>query len=220
MLKETYAFFGMSNTKAVKYAKMLSFGEFNFSMQKLSFTNLLARLFQDVDLKKYKMFNLIKTTEIILQTVLPGIHRIKENFDYFLSYQSVLYNNAYSYAEYCLRKKNLLYQNYLIDMLNFRSEQKSINFSDWVPDHQWLNYLDIMFKSYLFFNIIKAYVNGESKNIDQVKHVVGMMYYMRQGYFVIEKVHGIPIKKTVIPQDIYLNKIGVMHNFNKMIKKR
>jgi len=166
--------------------------------------------------------SIIKSAEYVLEKVLPGMSRLKSNFNMIYAVQSRLYTKVVKYVDMCISKKLVVNRYNIVNMLDFDSEWGEIHeLGRWVTNKTWLYYMKIILNSYKFCQLcgqIQSTINR--KCIEPLNHALGVMYVLKDGFYRKASVNGVDIRITVIPRDNYLNQSGVLLETNKLSNLR
>ena len=190
-----------------------SYNLYNFITNKLTVINYLL---SNEEIKMFKLFtkyeNIISKAEYILVRVLPGIYRIKQNWDLIDSLQKKSYTNALKYIHNCLSNKIIINRFRVLEFLDFDTQWGDKHtLINWVTIEKWIYFLNVILRSYMFCERC-GQINQEKKSIGPVKHILGVLYTLKKGY--VKEVG--PIKFKLIPQDNYLKQYGVLLEESKL----
>jgi len=166
--------------------------DYLISTGKLRLTSIIndiikrERVMGSQNLKKSKSFytylDVLTTAEGILRKILPGIYRIKQNYFLIETFQRKLYTCAISYIEKCMRDNVVVNEFHLLNMLNFDDEWGDRHvLDDWVSFDKWVYFMRIILRSYIFCENC-GISRQKKKSLGPIKHVLGVMYTLQQGY--------------------------------------
>jgi len=170
---------------------------------------------------KTKIFNstyldIIKTSEDILEKILPGIFRFKKDFFKIESIQSKLYTKAIKYVSLCEKNKIMVNGFKLSNILQFDNNWKNRHdLGEWVTEDKWCYYLLVILRSYIFCERCGG-LKQKRKCLGPLQHVLGVMYTLKHGYSKSKRIGNRVIDQTIIPQDKYLNTNGILLEENKL----
>lgn len=197
---------------------------FKLSTGELKYYDVLKKREKEVrpyTLKFNTIFNsthldIINTAEQIFPKIFPSIFRIKENYFVMQSIQNKLYTECINYIDKCINEKKIANRFKINEILSFDNDWKDRHeLTNWISEKQWNYYLQIILRSYKFCEMC-----GEKKQkrkcLGPIKHVLGVMYTLKEGYNKKIKINCFEVNYTIIPQDLYLNKYGVMLEKNKL----
>jgi hypothetical protein len=218
----------LKSFKLFKYVKyelkvkdfLISTGQLKFTAEfknSMEIKNKLGR--KNVSKYKKQMIYLgilMKAEDIIIK-ILPGIYRLKKNFFLIETIQKKIYNDCISYITDSIKKKEIINDFKMFDILNFdKSWGNRHNLVNWVKYEKVRYLLKVIIRSYIFCENCGLCKNQKKKSIDPTKIILGIIYTLKEGYYKTIIVNNVRQTFELIPQDMYLNKFGVLLEKSKL----
>ena len=192
-----------------RYIDMLEKTESNavpYRIGKLSKSGLFNPTYMDI----------IRKAEWVLEKILPGIHRFKEDYFRIQSIQSKLHTKVIKHIDKCTIQKNIVNSFHLYRILDFdKNWNNRHELSNWVTEEKWVYYLNVILNSYIFCEFC-GNTEQKRKCLGPVQHALGVLYTLKSGYSIVREIGGIEIEFKIIPEDVYLNQYGVILEENKL----